>query len=228
MARLIDSEAALAAGVAEVVRLDPVLARLVAGGAHPPLRKRAPGFSGLAAIVVSQQVSTASAAAIWARFEAAFRPLAPARILAASEAELRAPGLSGPKIRTIRACAAAVASGALPIGDLGRMSPEAAQASLVAVPGIGPWTAGIYLMFCIGHPDGFAAGDLALQEAARLAYGLADRPDARRLSEMAEAWRPYRTVAAGVLWAYYRQVKNREGVMADKAATAPAAALAQA
>jgi DNA-3-methyladenine glycosylase II len=80
------------------------------------------------------------------------------------------------------------------------------------VSGIGPWTADIYLMACIGHADAFAAGDLALQEAARHAFGLDSRPSTAELVELAEAWRPWRGIAARVLWSYYRAVKLREGV----------------
>ncbi|WP_375459142.1 DNA-3-methyladenine glycosylase family protein [uncultured Enterovirga sp.] len=214
MARLIDSEDALAAGLAELVRLDPVMAELVARGIRPPLRKREPGFAGLAAIVMGQQLSTASAAAIYGRLAASIDPLSPDTILAASDEDLRRPGLSGAKIRTLRAVAAAIKDGTLPLDGLAEMPAERAHACLTAVSGIGPWTADIYLMFCLGHPDSFAAGDLALQEAARLAYGLPARPTARDLAIFAERWRPWRTAAAGMLWAYYRQRTSREGVLA--------------
>lgn len=211
MTALIDSDAALDAALAELARLDPVMARLLETGARPALRTRAPGLPGLAAIVIGQQVSTASAAAIGGRFADAFRPLTAERLLAASDEELRRPGLSGPKIRTLRALAGAVASGALPLDELHTRPADTAHALLTAVPGIGPWTAEIYLMFCLGHPDAFASGDLALQEAARLAYGLETRPDARALTALAERWRPWRAAAALVLWAHYRVAKAREG-----------------
>ncbi len=210
---LIDSEAALAHGLEALSGIDPFMAELIRNGARPPLRKRDGGFAGLASIVVSQQVSTASAAAIWGRFAAAFDPLTPARILAASDDELRRPGLSGPKIRTLRAIATSQASGALSLDTLQDLAAATSHARLTSVSGIGPWTADIYLMFCLGHPDAFAAGDLALQEAARLAYGLDARPGSKALLRLAERWRPWRTVAAGVLWAYYRQAKSREGVL---------------
>lgn len=210
---LIDSDAALEKAVAAVTRRDPVLARLVESGVRPPLRKRAPGFAGLAGIVVAQQVSTASAAAIWARFAAAFDQPTPDAVLAASEAELRAPGLSGPKVRALRSIATAIVSGALPLETLHLLPADEAHADLVAVSGIGPWTADIYLMFCLGHPDAFAAGDLALQEAARDAYGLPARPDGKALWTMAEAWRPHRTAAAGILWAHYRILREGRGAL---------------
>lgn len=213
MTALLDGDAALAEALAGLARLDPVMARLLGSGARPTLRKRPPGLPELVRIVVGQQVSTASAAAIWGRFEATFRPLTAERLLAASDDELRGPGLSGPKIRTLRALASAVASGALPLDDLHALPAERAHARLTAVSGIGPWTADVYLMFCLGHPDAFAAGDLALQEAARLAYGLDARPDAKTLTVLAESWRPWRAAAALVLWAHYRVAKAREGVV---------------
>ena len=181
-------------------------------GATPPLRKREPGVEGLARIIVSQQLSTASAAAIWARLEARFPGTAPHEIAAASDDELRAPGLSVAKIRTLRAIAAAIQDKSLPIGRLHDMPAEEAHALLTAVKGIGPWTADIYLLFCLGHPDAFPARDLALQEAARLAYGLDERPKEKEFVALAEQWRPWRGVAAKVLWAYYRLIKQRDGV----------------
>ncbi len=211
----LDSDAALAAGLAELGRLDPVMARLVAEGARPALRKREPGFHGLAWIVMGQQLSVASADAIWRRLVERLGPLTPRAIEAAEDEALKSCGLSAAKIRTLRAIAAAIDNGSLPLDELGEMPADAAHAALTAVKGIGPWTADIYLMFSLGHPDAFAAGDLALQEAARLAYGLAARPSASELVELAERWRPWRTVAAKVLWAHYRTAKGRPGVLED-------------
>lgn len=213
MTTILDSDAALKAGLVKLARRDPVMARLVHEGAEPVLRKRPPGFEGLAWIVTGQQVSTASAAAIWARAREMLAPLTPDRIRAASDEELRAPGLSAAKIRTLRAAAAAISEGRLPLDRLPELPADEAHALLTAVKGIGPWTADIYLLFCLGHPDAFPAGDLAVQEAARLAYGLQDRPDAKDLATLAERWRPWRGVAAKVLWAYYRMAKAREGAL---------------
>lgn len=208
---ILDSDAALKVGLERLVEADAVMARLVAEGALPRLRKRPAGFEGLAWIVVGQQVSTASAAAIWGRVQAALGTVTAERIAVASDEELKAAGLSAPKIRTLRALAEAVGSGALPLDDLSAMEAEAAHGRLTAVKGIGPWTADVYLLFCLGHPDIFPAGDLALQEAAREALGLETRPDAKTLARLAERWRPWRGVAAKVLWSYYRIVKAREG-----------------
>ncbi len=193
--------------------IDPELVdKLVAIGGPPPLRRREPGFAGLAAIIVSQQVSVASASAIFDRLQARLAPLEAHRVAAATEDELRGCGLSTPKIRALRALSAAVATGALDIAGLAALDAEEAHAQLVAVRGVGPWTADIFLLFCLGHPDAFPAGDLALQEAAKLALGLKTRPDAARLERIAERWRPWRGVAALMLWAYYRGVKRRSGV----------------
>jgi DNA-3-methyladenine glycosylase II len=209
--KVLDSEAVLNEGVRALKRKDPVMRRIVEEGAVPVLRKREPGFEGLAGIIVSQQLSTASAAAIWGRLRARFDPLTPAAILAASDDDLRAPGLSAPKIRTLRTIGAAVADGTLPLEALRDLPADEAHAAMVAVKGIGPWTADIYLLFCLGHPDAFPAGDLALQEAARIAYGLEARPKVNDFVALAERWRPWRGVAAKVLWAYYRIAKAREG-----------------
>lgn len=209
-ARLHDSEAVLREGVEALTRRDPVMARMVAAGAVPPLRKRPPGYEGLAGIIVAQQLSTASAGAIWTRLTRLLPDLTPETVAGAAEADLRAAGLSGPKIRTLRAVAEAVAGGALPLHALHALPADEAHRLMVAVRGIGPWTADVYLLFCLGHPDAFPAGDLALQEAARLAEGREIRPDAKALTARAEVWRPWRGVAAGVLWAYYRIAKARD------------------
>jgi DNA-3-methyladenine glycosylase II len=207
----LDSEVVLQLGVAALAQCDPVMARLVGEGIRPPLRKREAGLAGLLSIIVAQQVSVASAAAIWRRVQTVFPDLQAAALSAASDEAYRAAGLSGPKIRTIRAIAAAVESGLLPLDSLHAMETVEAHRLMRGVKGIGPWTADIYLLFCLGHPDIFPSGDLALQEAARLAYGLDARPDAAALAEQALGWRPWRGVAAGMLWAYYARVKAREG-----------------
>lgn len=205
----LDSEERLKAGLAELIARDPAIARAVAEGSVPSLRRRPEGLAGLAWIVIGQQVSVSSAEAIFRRFEAAFPDMSAERLREADEATFRAAGLSGPKIRTLRAVADAVATGSLRLEALGAMPADDAHAALVAVHGIGPWTADIYLLFCLGHADAFAAGDLALQEGARLVHGLAERPSAKALTAMAEAWRPWRGVAAKVLWAHYRRATGR-------------------
>ena len=139
--KLLDTQAVLNEGLAALRCLDPVMARIIAAGAVPPLRKRAPGFAGLCQIIVSQQLSTASANAIWARVEARFPRLSPDTIAAAPDADLRAAGLSAPKIRTLRAIAAAVGDGALPLDALQNRPADEAHRLTTTVNGIGPWSA---------------------------------------------------------------------------------------
>ena len=211
MTAIIQTPDDIARGVAELCALDDRMARLHGLCGQPPLRRQQGGLEGLAWIIVSQQVSVASARAIWTRTRLAFAPFAPDDLLAAGEERFRAAGLSGPKIRTLRALAQAVADG-LDLDGLAEVDAERAHTALTAVKGIGPWTADVYLMFCLGHADAFAAGDLALQEAARMALGLKARPKSDALLAHAEAWRPWRGVAARLLWAYYALMKSgREG-----------------
>jgi DNA-3-methyladenine glycosylase II len=139
-------------------------------------------------------------------------PLEAAEIAKATEEDLRACGLSNAKIRALRAVAQAIAEHGLDLAGLGALDAEDAHNALVAVKGVGPWTADVFLLFCLGHPDAFPAGDVALQEAAKLAMNLKRRPDAERLESIAERWRPLRGVAARMLWAYYRGVKARSGM----------------
>ncbi|MBV8105860.1 MAG: DNA-3-methyladenine glycosylase 2 family protein [Hyphomicrobiales bacterium] len=214
----IADEASLRQAAEALRERDPELIdRLMAIGGPPPLRRREPGFAGLAAIIVSQQVSVASAKAIFGRLEARIVPLEAARFAIATEDDLRACGLSTPKIRALRALSEAVAEGGLDLAGLAALDAENAHAALVAVKGVGPWTADIFLLFCLGHPDAFPAGDLALQEAAKLALKLKTRPDAARLERIAERWRPWRGVAARMLWAYYRGLKERSGMVLAEA-----------
>jgi DNA-3-methyladenine glycosylase II len=207
----IDTEADLDLALAALGKADPRLLALVAAAGRPPLRRRPDGFAGLAATIVAQQLSTASAGAIWARLTAAFDPLVPEAIAGARPARLKRVGLSAPKIRTLKAIARAIISGELDLNALAELTADEAHAALVAIHGIGPWTADIYLLASLGDADAWPAGDLALQEAARLAFDLAARPSTKDMITLAEAWRPLRAVAARVLWTYYRFRKGREG-----------------
>jgi DNA-3-methyladenine glycosylase II len=217
---LIQSEATLTQAVAALLAQDPeTVGPMLAIAGPPPLRQRAAGFEGLAAIIVSQQVSTASASAIFARLQAAIVPLDAESLGAASDETLRGCGLSSPKIRALRSLSEAVASGTLDLPGLAALDAIDAHAALVAVKGIGPWTADIFLLFCLGHPDAWPAGDLALQEAARTALNLKKRPDTEKLEKIGERWRPLRAVAARLLWSYYRAMKQgREGMVLAAAA----------
>lgn len=172
-----------------------------------PLRRRPEGFAELLSAIISQQVSVASANAIWARLSAAGM-VDPAQVVAAGDEALRACGLSRQKIRY----AQALAQAGVDYDALRHMQDEKIIAQLTEIPGIGRWTAEIYVMFSLGRADVFAANDLALQEAARLLFDLPERPKERQMRQMAEAWSPWRAVAARLLWAYYRVAKEREGI----------------
>jgi len=212
MPAFIHTEADLDAAIAALTALDPRMQAVLATGGRPRLRKRDGGFAGLVAIVVSQQLSTASAAAIWGRLAAAYDPFHAEAIRKARSDRLARLGLSAPKIRTLKAISKAVAGGALDLAALEALDADAAHAALTAIHGIGPWTADIYLLFCLGHADAWPAGDLALQEAMRLAFRLKARPAAKEAHGLAERWRPWRGAAAYLLWSYYAAAKGRSGV----------------
>ncbi len=212
MTRRIESDSDITEGLLQLEQAEPRFAAIIALAGPVPLRRADPGFQGLARIIVSQQVSVASARAIWERVQRRYPGLGPGDILAATEMDLRECGLSGPKIRTIRTLAEAATSGRLDLPALAVAHPDAVRTVMTAVPGIGPWTADIYLMFHLGHADVFAPGDLALQEAVRIGFAQAARPSAKELATMAMAWSPWRAVAARLLWAYYAAVKSRDGV----------------
>ena len=210
MSRVLHTDADLDAALARLIAADPRLKPVLVMAGSPVLRRRTAGFPGLCAIVVSQQLSTASAGAIWGRFAAAFDPLHHDTLRRARADKLARVGLSKPKIRTLKKLGAAIACGAIDLESVGRMDADAAHAALTALHGIGPWTADIYLLFCLGHADAWPAGDLALQEAARMAFALRKRPDAKQMAKLAKSWRPWRGVAAHLLWHYYRAVKQRD------------------
>jgi DNA-3-methyladenine glycosylase II len=212
MSAHIRTEADLVAGLERLVKLDPRLAPVRAVAGTLPLRRRPGGFAGLASIIVSQQLSTASAAAIWRRFAEAFDPKDHRTVLRARAPRLARAGLSAAKIRTLKALAKAIDQGLLDLASLADLPADEAHRSLVAHHGIGPWTADIYLLFCLGHADTWPAGDLALQEAAKLALALPSRPTTREMGPLAEPWRPLRGVAACLLWSYYRAIKRRDPV----------------
>lgn len=201
----------IAEGLAALVRIDPRLAPVVARAGEVPLRRTAPGFASLASIIVSQQVSRASADAIFGRLAHLLDPLTPQALLASGDALFREAGLSRGKQATLLTIAAEMVERGLDLDALCGLDPADAMARLTAIRGVGPWTAEIYLLFCAGHPDIFPAGDLALQVAAAEALGLGARPTPRQLYALAESWSPWRGVAARLLWAYYRELKGREG-----------------
>ncbi|MEO1207808.1 MAG: DNA-3-methyladenine glycosylase 2 family protein [Pseudomonadota bacterium] len=169
----------------------------------PPLRRYASGFKGLARIVVGQQLSIASAKAIYGRLQDICPDLQPETFLATSTESLKKAGLSRAKIETLRNLAKAVLHDTMSLTKPPEDALETFRASLLQQKGIGPWTVDIYEMFCLGRADAFAPGDMALQEAARRAFTLESRPTSTELLEIANRWRPQRTVAACLLWSYY-------------------------
>jgi DNA-3-methyladenine glycosylase II len=212
MTTFLHTQSDLEHGLAELLKLDPRLVPAAEKAGSFALRRRDPGFPGLCAIVCGQQLSTASAAAIRNRLFAAFDPFHHDAIRIARTDKLKRLGLSNNKIKSIKAIGKAVRRGAIDLDAVGEMDADVAHEKLVALHGVGPWTADIYLLFCLGHADAFPAGDLAVQESLRIAFNLRKRPDAERLTKIAEVWRPWRGVAAHLLWAYYHAVKTRDVV----------------
>lgn len=207
MGRIIETDLDVLEGTTWLVAREPRFAYALALTGVPPLRRKPVGFETLLDAVMSQQVSVASANAIWRRLEAAQLTL-PDRIASSTEEELRSCGLSRQKT----AYAFALARSGLDFSELEAMADEDVIARLVMLPGIGRWTAEIYALSALGRADVFAAGDLALQEAARHLFTLEARPSERQMRQMAENWSPWRAIAARLLWAYYRVAREREGI----------------
>ena len=205
--RIIETDADVAEGAAWLAAFDPRFAAALEETGPLPLRRRGDGFAALLSAVVGQQVSIASANAIWARVEAAGYHVQ-ANVAAASEEDLQGVGLSRPKVRYGKA----LAGNTLDYSHLREMSDDVVIAELCKIIGIGTWTAEVYALSSLGRADVFPHGDLALQEAAKVLFELDTRPNEKEMKAMAVAWSPWRAVAARLLWAYYRVIKNREGI----------------
>jgi DNA-3-methyladenine glycosylase II len=201
--RKIRTNADLKAGVTALTGGCRRMAEIYALAGEPPLRRRPAGFKGLSRIVVSQQLSVASVGAIWRRLEARVEPFTASSLLAVANGDLARAGLSAAKIATLRGLAAAVEDGRLNLDALANEPDETIHAKLTALKGIGAWTADIYILFCLARADAWSPGDLALQHAVKDAFGLDARPSEQRMIELAECWRPWRSVAARMLWSYY-------------------------
>ncbi len=193
--------------------LDPRLAPVRDKAGEVPPRVAEPGFPGIAKVICGQQVSVASARAIWSRFEQIPGALDPVTYLSLSEETVRAAGFSGGKFRTVRAIAEAMVAGELDFDHLETLPAAEAVRYLVAHKGIGPWTAEVYLMFCAGHPDVFPAGDLALLKAVQHGLGLDGRPTIKEMIGIAGAWTPHRSAAALMFWRYFAVLRDREGLL---------------
>lgn len=197
-------------GLANLISIDPRLEEIALVAGPLPLRRRPADFAGMAQIITAQQVSVASATAIFKRFQERVAPLTAETIARHSDQDLADVGLSRPKIRTLRAVASACAGG-LDFTRLAACPADEAHAELCAIKGIGRWSADIFLLFCAGHPDIFPSGDLALQIAVQGALDLDNRPAPKELDEIAAVWQPHRAIAARLFWAWYRvQKQGRE------------------
>ena len=206
--RIIETMDDVAAGLRALKKQCPLMRRAHAAAGDPPLRRDIGGFEGLARIVVGQQVSIASANAIWARVHAGVQPFTPAGMAALDALQLKSFGLSRPKIATLSKLSRHLTEAGDWLPELEQAADDAVRERRVALPGIGPWTADVDLLFCLGRADSFAPGDLALQVAAQQLMGMDGRPAAHELAQIAERWQPWRGVAARMLWAYYAAIKR--------------------
>ena len=213
----LETQSDLEEAVHTLIKRDPRLKPVFEVAGMPALRRREPGFAGLAHIVCGQQLSTASAAAIWGRLSAAFDPFDHEAVRRARTDRLGRLGLSAAKIKTLKHLAREIIAERLNLDVLAEEDADAAHHTLVSLPGIGPWTADVYLLFCLGHGDAWPAGDLAVQEGIKIGLGLNTRPTEKQMAPLAEPWRPLRGAAAHLWWSYYRAVKKREGVIAGEA-----------
>jgi len=192
-------------GLQALIERDADIARAFQLAGQPAPRKRPPGFASLLRIIVNQQVSQHAGQAIWRRLEDGLGVVSPKSVLGRPERRLRTLGLSRAKARYARALAGMVVSREIDLNGLKRLDDDAARAELTRVPGIGRWTADIYLMFALGRPDVWPAGDLALAVAAERLLGRKRRPSPKEMETIGHAWRPWRTAAALMLWHFYRR-----------------------
>jgi DNA-3-methyladenine glycosylase II len=198
------TEETLPRALEALATLDSDMRRALDEVGPPPLRARPAGFDALMRIIIGQQVSVASAQAIWDRLAARCGAVTPAAFLALSDDDFQEIGFSRQKKAYGRSLAELLASGALDLSRLDALDDEAAVAEITKVKGLGRWSAQCYLLFSHGRPDVLPADDLGLMIGAQKLKGLDARPDAKALAQMGEAWRPWRSVAARMLWHYRR------------------------
>ncbi|MEM0984986.1 MAG: DNA-3-methyladenine glycosylase 2 family protein [Pseudomonadota bacterium] len=204
------SQERLCEACAHLSEADPALAKAHSEIGPPNWRVVEPGYAGLARMIAFQQISTKAAAAIWGRVCDAVGEITPSAMLDASDETLRGCGLSRPKISHLRAIAEANTCGDLPLETLGNHDIDDARARLVAVKGIGPWTADVFLMTATGALDAFPAGDVGLMESYRLLSGDQEKLKPKDFSARAEGWRPFRGVAAHLLWDWINAQRDRD------------------
>lgn len=196
------------AGIEAVLLAEPRFGTVFERTGMPPLRRLPGGYQGLLRIITEQQLSLHSARAIWGRMEERHDVSSPHAILALSDEDFRSLGQSAAKIRTIRHLSQTIVDGRLDMTALDRAADDDVRRMLIAQPGIGPWTAEIYLLSCLGRRDAWPSGDLALQVAVQAVFEMEGRPDARAMARLAESWRPWRAVAARLIWSYYAVLKS--------------------
>ena len=204
----IDDPQQLAVAVGVLTAVESRFQNIVDRHGLPPLRRSADGLRVLLRIVTDQLISLKAGEAIWRRLEPELDPFEPATIARLPDAHLRGLGLSGAKARTFRAVAEAVEKKHIDFDKLATLPDREVLAALTAIKGIGPWTADIYLLSAMGRADAWPTGDLALQVAAQDLLGLANRPFPKDMEQLAEAWRPWRSVAARLLWSHYRAIRG--------------------
>lgn len=204
--KTIQTENDLREGVEHLCTVEPAFKTVTAKIGLPPLRLKPAGLKGLLEIITEQQISIHAAAAIWARVEERFAPFNLSDLDNAPDEDFAACGLSRPKIRTIRAVLDHANAGHLRFDTCHKLHDTAVADMLTAIKGIGPWTAQIYLLSNLGRCNVWPAADLALQESARILLKLSERPDVPAMNKLAENWRPWRAVAARLLWSHYRLV----------------------
>jgi DNA-3-methyladenine glycosylase II len=197
------TEVTLAKAAKQLARNDKDLASILKQHGPPPLWSRPPGFSTLVKIILEQQVSLASAASLFNRLKKNTVPFQPARVLELGEAHLKSLGLTRQKTAYCLHLSASLAEKRLLLSQVARLSDEQAKAALMEIKGIGAWSADVYLLMALRRPDIWPANDLALIIAATKLKGLDRRPNVNELFQIAEAWRPYRSVAARMLWQFY-------------------------
>jgi DNA-3-methyladenine glycosylase II len=207
----------LAQALAHLAAVDADLARAIEVVGAPPSRARPPGFGTLLQIIIGQQLSTASAEAIWRRLVAAVEPLTPEGFLALDDDGLRAIGFSRAKVLYGRGLAQMVAEGRLDLAALADQPDEEIIKALVQIRGFGRWSAEVYLLFSLARPDVLPADDLALLVAAQRIKRLRERPTAKEFRALAEPWRPWRSVAARLLWHFYRRAPLGEATELPRA-----------
>lgn len=197
------------AGLAALIRHDPDFSQVLDRAGPLPWRSRPPGFPALLQGIVAQMISNQAAHAIWMRLSALPDAREPAGLILLSDDDLRGAGLSRPKVVHARALAAAFLDGTLHADRLAAMEDEAAIAAIASVKGLGRWTAEIYLLFALQRLDVFPAGDIALAAAAADLKALPARPDPKALRALADQWRPWRSLAARLLWHHWRHLTGR-------------------